>query len=270
MAFKTLLVLLLTFPSLSPAITFEKCQSLLRRDKNLTPFLITEDEVLNETELEILKDIFNRNSKRAKTRTFNAESKHPLTLNNPFALYADIDSEGHFLAEIVQHHSLVSEDDFKQLKRLLKKLLKRMLEESQEHRILSQVLPNKPKHKVRFFGIRYFLRPGQETSPLKLHRDQGSWLQSVLVVNRHPRLEGGETIIAWPQSPQIKFQDGGFGANHMVVAKHWAPRQEINRMLIFDGHNTFHGTSPFIIPKTRSQAPVFRDVVGIVIWQHKD
>lgn len=244
-------------------LSARECQALISQQR-LMPFTTTEAH-LTRDEINAITDIFDRNSENKYDQRYNQDNKATLYFKRPFVLNSYMNKNGDLREDIFQSHMEISEDDVKKLTPIFAKLLKRMLQESSQHAILSRALPRRPYYQVRFFGLRYILEPGQETSALWLHRDHASLLQSVTTVNRPAELKGGQTIIAWPRLPQINSLRAKLPSPSDALTT-WEPEQKNNHMLIFDGHNTFHGTSPFIVPHTESTTLVFRDVLGLIIF----
>ncbi len=259
-----LALLLLGSPFSSFALTFKQCQRLLGRDSSLRTYTIREQPSLTESELEILESMFERLTPIVDERVFYKKKQHPLRFKIPFSINTKINSSGHFVCDVSSWKDLLTEEELKQLRGILTKLLGQVFTESKAHPILKHSIPKNKVMNFRMFGMRYLIKPSEEMERLTLHRDTDSLLQSLIVLKRPEHLKGGNTIVAWPQSPQVRLAGGGHAKPNMRATT-WNPEFTENQLFIFDGKHSFHGTTSFVMPKTESNEPAVRDILALII-----
>lgn len=155
---------------------------------------------------------------------------------------------------------------------LLTKLLQKTIEVSRQNpRLRHHLRRHNQNFVVELYGIRYLLPPGKPLKGLPLHRDSGH-VQSLIVLSRPEGLEGGQTVVAWPQEPYPEIRRS-YVEPHHIMETTITTEVPSNHILVFDGRNALHGTSDFRWKPDAATNPIpasvpfeVRDVIGLALY----
>ncbi len=249
----------LTFSLASMAVDFKACDLELKNNSQLKPFLVDENEALTAEEIEQLRSFFDQNSQGRKPVMVNQS----LMIINPFYVRFEFSPE---TQEFIGMKNIY--DRGGSIPPLLevvgKKLIARAFALSASHPLLTQVVSREITWVARFSAIRYYLQPGTHYEGLGMHRDHAQ-LQGIVVLKRPSGMNGGNTLIGWPERETTEVAT--IYKSSPPMWNTWEPDAGINHLLLFDGIHTLHGTTDFEMGSAKIDKPKieYRDILTLTI-----